>query len=58
MLETERLMNLMEHLEYKSEQYKLCREALMEHMKKKPPQQEDDDGGDVVAWEMTGPAPL
>jgi hypothetical protein len=49
----ERLMNLMESFDYKSEQYNVCRKVLLTHLAQKPTH--DDD---VEAWPMTGPAPF
>jgi hypothetical protein len=49
----ERLMNLMESFEYKSEQYNVCRKVLLSHLAQKPTH--DDE---VEAWPMTGPAPF
>jgi hypothetical protein len=53
MADAERLMNLMERFDYKSEQYNVCRQILLSHLAKKPKQDED-----VTAWTMTGPAPF
>jgi hypothetical protein len=53
MADAERLMNLMERFDYKSEQYKLCRQVLLSHLAKKPKHDED-----VPEWAMTGPAPF
>ena len=49
----ERLMNLMESFDYKSEQYNVCRKVLLTHLAQKPTH--DDE---VEAWPMTGPAPF
>ena len=49
----ERLMNLMESFDYKSEQYNVCRKVLLTHLSQKPTH--DDE---VEAWPMTGPAPF
>ena len=53
MADAERLMNLMERFEYKSEQYNVCRQILLVHLAKKPMQDEE-----MTAWTMTGPAPF
>jgi hypothetical protein len=53
MADAERLMNLMERFDYKSEQYNVCRQILLSHLAKKPNQDEE-----VSAWTMTGPAPF
>jgi outer membrane biosynthesis protein TonB len=53
MADAERLMNLMERFDYKSEQYNVCRQILLSHLAKKPNHDED-----VTAWTMTGPAPF
>jgi hypothetical protein len=53
MADAERLMNLMERFDYKSEQYNVCRQALLSHLAKKPTH--DDE---VPTWAMTGPAPF
>lgn len=53
MADAERLMNLMERFDYKSEQYNVCRQILLSHLAKKPKQDEE-----VTAWTMTGPAPF
>lgn len=49
----ERLMNLMESFDYKSEQYNVCRKVLLTHLAQKPKHDEE-----VEAWTMTGPAPF
>jgi hypothetical protein len=49
----ERLMNLMESFDYKSEQYNVCRKVLLTHLAQKPTHDEE-----VEAWPMTGPAPF
>jgi hypothetical protein len=54
MVVAERLMNLMESFDYKSEQYNVCRKVLLAHLAKKP--EHDEEEGH--AWTMTGPAPL
>jgi hypothetical protein len=57
MLESERLMNLMESSEYKSDKYHEYRKSLLAHLAQKPsPDDEDDD--DEEPWTMTTPAPL
>jgi hypothetical protein len=53
MADAERLMNLMESFDYKSEQYNVCRKALLTHLAQKP-----DHDDDSEAWTMTGPAPF
>jgi hypothetical protein len=53
MADAERLMNLMERFDYKSEQYNVCRQILLSHLAKKPNHDED-----ATAWTMTGPAPF
>jgi hypothetical protein len=54
MVVAERLMNLMESFDYKSEQYNVCRKVLLAHLAKKP----DHDEEEGHAWTMTGPAPF
>jgi hypothetical protein len=53
MADAERLMNLMESFDYKSEQYNVCRKVLLSHLAQKP---KDDE--EAMAWTMTGPAPF
>lgn len=53
MADAERLMNLMERFDYKSEQYNVCRKVLLSHLAKKPKHDEE-----ATAWTMTGPAPF
>jgi hypothetical protein len=49
----ERLMNLMESFDYKSEQYNVCRKVLLSHLAQKPKFDDEEE-----AWTMTGPAPF
>jgi hypothetical protein len=53
MADAERLMNLMESFDYKSEQYNVCRKVLLSHLAQKPTNDEE-----ASAWTMTGPAPF
>jgi hypothetical protein len=53
MADAERLMNLMESFDYKSEQYNVCRKVLLSHLAQKPKHDEE-----VEAWTMTGPVPF
>ena len=55
MADAERLMNLMESFEYKSEQYNVCRKVLLAHLAQKPT---NEDENEVTAWTMTGPSPF
>lgn len=58
MLEAERLLNVMEQLDYKSESYKRCRAKLQAHLDAKPTLVPDDDFVDSDVWTMTGPSVL
>jgi hypothetical protein len=53
MADAERLMNLMESFDYKSERYNVVRKVLLSHLAQKPNHDEE-----VEAWTMTGPAPF
>jgi hypothetical protein len=55
MADAERLMNLMESFEYKSEQYNVCRKVLLAHLAQKPTKEDENE---VTAWTMTGPSPF
>ena len=58
MAEAERLLNVMEQLDYKSESYKRCREKLQSHLYAKPALMEQDDFVDSDVWTMTTPSQL
>lgn len=58
MAEAERLLNVMEQLDYKSDMYLRCRSKLKAHLAAKPQNDDDDDPAEPDAWTMTGPAPL
>lgn len=58
MAEAERLLNVMEKMDYKSDLYLRCRAKLKAHLAAKPEQEEDEDAPDGDVWTMTGPARL
>lgn len=58
MSEAERLLNVMEQLDYKSESYQRCRAKLQSHLAAKPDLVSDDDFVDSDVWTMTAPAGL
>ena len=57
--ETERLLNSLEHVEYRSAAYFAQREILKAHLADKNNLIDDgDDSNEPGVWEMTKPSPL
>jgi hypothetical protein len=52
---SERILNQMEHVTYKSSAYYVLKNDLENHLRKKPPNEDETKDSE---WVMSGPSPL